>query len=223
MNDLWYRMSAVCFSPWMVRGHSAQGRGIFVENIGGAMAKEFKLSMLFRYFFLYSLLGYSAFLVVEGQTAASGAVLGGSFALFSLQRQDDEADAELEDATDDLRLKLLESQHEVEYYRYKLIESDLRTQYQGIVTQNMLEIDNLKRENHGFATTVSEEQHGNTSKAQTISYLESENTRLREQISKMEKDRILTMKRSVLKGMEGGKSIEIPVTDPESNIIVAES
>ena len=164
------------------------------------MAKQFKGSMLFRYFFLYSLLGYSAFLAVEGQLDASGAVLGGSVALLSLQRQEDEVDPELEDLNDDLRLKLLESQHEVEYYKHKLIESDLRTQYQGIVTQNMLEINNLKLENHGFATTVSQEQNGNTSKAQKISYLESDNARLREQIAKMEKERILTMKRSVLKG-----------------------
>jgi len=172
------------------------------------MAKQLKVSLLFRYVFLYSLLGYSAFLAVEGQMDASGAVLGGSVALFSLQRQDDEVDPELETLADGLQLKLLESQHEVEYYKYKLIEADLRAQYQGVVTQNMLEINKLQLENHGFATTVSQEQEGNISKAQKISYLESDNARLREQIAKIEKERILTMKRSVLKGMDVGKTFE---------------
>lgn len=187
------------------------------------MAKQLKVSMLFRYFFLYSLLGYSAFLAVEGRLDASGAVLGGSVALLSLQRQEDEVDSDLEEVTDDLQLKLLESQHEVEYYKYKLIESELRAQYQGVVNQNMLEINHLKLENNGFATTVSQEQDGNTSKAQKISYLESDNARLREHISKMEKDRILTMKRSVLKSMDGGKVLDIPVTEHESKNAAAES
>ena len=180
-----------------------------------------KINVLFRYLFLYSLLGYSAFLATEGRLDASGAVLGGSVGLFCLQK-DDEADVEQSDVMDELRLRLLETQHEVEYYKHKLVESDLRNQYQGVVSQNMLEIHHLKHENHGFATTVSQEQDDNSFKAQKISCLESENIRLREQIAKMEKDRILKLKRPGLKGMDGGKAVDGPVTETPSNIAAAE-
>lgn len=180
------------------------------------MAKQFKLSMLFRYLFLYSLLGYSAFLAVEGRLDASGAVLGGSVALFSLQKPEDNAEPESEEWVDNLRLQLLETQHEVEYYKYKLVESDLRTQYQGIVNQNMLEIHGLKLEKHGFEATVNQEQLDNSNKSQKISYLESENQRLKEQISKMEKEKILTLKRNPLKKIEG-KGLDIAPANDTSN------
>lgn len=195
-----------------------------VERVNAKMmTNQIKGNQLFRYLFLYSLLGYSAFLAGVGRLDASGAVLGGSVALFSLQKSEEENETQQQDdLMDELQLKLTELQHEVDYYKYKLVESDLRTRFQDVVNQNMLEINNLRLENHGFAATVNQEQSENSSKAQKISYLESENSRLREQISKMEKDRILTMKRTVLKGLDG-KGWETSGREEEQNIAAAES
>ena len=164
------------------------------------MTKHLTLSLLFRYLFLYSLLGYSAFLAVQDRLEASGAVLGGSVALFSLQKYENESDQDLEEIVETLQGQLMESRHEVEYYKYKLIEGDLRQEYQDVVNDNALEIKQLTLEKEGFATAVTQEETANRSKEQKISVLESENSRLKEQISKMEKERILTMKRPMLKG-----------------------
>ena len=186
------------------------------------MTPQVKISALFRYLFLYSLLGYSAFLATEGRLDASGAVLGGCVGLYSLQKNED-GQPEQDEVLDELRLRLRETQHEVNFYKHKLVESDLRIQYQDIVNQNVVDINHLKQENHGFAITVSQEQSDNLFKANKISCLESENIRLRDQIAKMEKDRLLSMKRSVIQGMDSAKSLDIPVTEADSNIATVDS
>lgn len=191
----------------MARGKSYESCGIVVPiESQKSMAKPVTVQLLFRYLFLYSLLGYSGFLAVQGELEASGAALGGSVALFSLQKADQDPDPNQDEAIDELQVKILEAQHEVEYYKYKLIESDLRHQYQGLVNDNVLKLNALKIENDGFAATVTREQGVNHSNAQKISALESENTRLKDLITKMEKERIFTLKRSILKSTEKGFS-----------------
>ncbi|MCM1984817.1 hypothetical protein [Lyngbya confervoides] len=161
------------------------------------MSKHLQSSLALKYLFLYSLLGYSAFLATQGQVNASGAILGGSVALYSLQKSSWDQSENQSEETEELQRQLLERQHELEYYKFKLIEADVRSGFQNLVNQNKLEIHHLQTENHDVAETLNHQQQENQSKAQTISFLESENTRLKEQIAKMEKDRLLTLKRSL--------------------------